>query len=225
MISDGEKSVIAFAHYIAMIHKVVDDRNDYNNLFLIIDDPISSMDFNFVYQVCHVIKNLQLFIPNASQGIRFLVLTHNHEFANILSCNNITPTTFCIENGQIKKLSTQMLLPYDAHLRHIYRVSREKEDVSCHTPNSIRHVLETINSFKYPNQRFIDGVFREPFFAKSNLGDLYLLIQDLSHGRWRRNELYSAEHLKQLTKLVMKYIEENIVGQFKFVKTQEENQN
>lgn len=223
VISDGEKSVIAFAHYIALIHKIVNTKDDYKNLFLVIDDPISSMDFNFIYQVCHVIRYLEDFIPNIHGRVRFLILTHNQEFTNILLCNNIACSAFCIEEGIIKKLATSFVLPYDAHLRHIYKVSQGKANPSFHTPNSMRHVLETINSFKYPRQSFLEGLLSEPFFAKEKIGELYLLVQDLSHGRFRSSELYSDKRIKDLTILIMKYIEGQFNGQFKFIESQEKD--
>lgn len=220
IISDGEKSVIAFAHYISLIHKVVNNKEDYNNLLLVIDDPISSMDFNFVYQVCHVIKNLTTFIPGITTR-RFIILTHNYEFTNILLCNNITSKIFHIENGKIEQLSVEVMLPYDAHLRHLYRILQEREDITFHTPNSIRHVLETINSFKYPNRKLLDGLLTEDSFKEKKIGELYLLIQDLSHGRLRSSELYSKERIKKLTECVMEYIKDNFSGQLQFIETQE----
>ena len=220
IISDGERSVIAFAHYISLIHKVVNNKEDYDNLLLVIDDPISSMDFNFVYQVCHVIKNLKTFIPDITTT-RFIILTHNHEFTNILLCNNITSRIFHIENGKIKQLSTEVMLPYDSHLRHLYRILQGKEDITFHTPNSIRHVLETINSFKYPNRKLLNGLLMEESFEEKKIGELYLLIQDLSHGRLRSSALYSKERIKKLTGCVMEYIKGNFKGQLQLIETQE----
>ena len=123
----------------------------------------------------------------------------------------------------IKKLATKFILPYDAHLRHIYKVSQGQENPSFHTPNSMRHVLETINSFKYPRQSFLEGLLSESFFAKEKIGELYLLVQDLSHGRFRSSELYSDKRIKDLTILIMKYIKENFKGQFDFIEKQERN--
>ena len=51
MLSDGEKSILAFCFFLANIHGVVENESDYNRLFLVIDDPVSSMDFNYVYNV------------------------------------------------------------------------------------------------------------------------------------------------------------------------------
>ena len=31
--------------------RFVENESDYNRLFLVIDDPVSSMDFNYVYNV------------------------------------------------------------------------------------------------------------------------------------------------------------------------------
>ena len=59
VMSDGEKSILAFCFYLANIHGIVSKDADYGRLLLIIDDPVSSMDFNYVYNVAQVIRNIK----------------------------------------------------------------------------------------------------------------------------------------------------------------------
>lgn len=60
VLSDGEKTILAFCYYLANIHTVVNNENDYDKLILVIDDPISSMDIDYIYQMVALIKNYGL---------------------------------------------------------------------------------------------------------------------------------------------------------------------
>lgn len=44
VLSDGEKSIVAFCFFLAETHKKVEKEADYQKLFFVIDDPISSLD-------------------------------------------------------------------------------------------------------------------------------------------------------------------------------------
>lgn len=213
VISEGEKSVIAFAHYISLIHKVVQNKEDYNRVFLVIDDPISSMDFNFVYHVAHIIRDLKEFIPEISNSVRFIILTHNQEFANIIICNNIAKSQFYLENGKFQKLQTEVFLPYDEHLKHVYGLAKGTAVAEFYSANALRHVLETISLFKYPNKPLKDGLLKEKFFQEQREGECYTLVNDFSHGRPRSSGIYTEENLRKIASLVINYIDREFKGQ------------
>ena len=67
ILSEGEKNIIAFAYYIGDTHLKVEHEDDYEKLFFVIDDPISSMDFSHVYTLCGVIRDIGKIIGNRSQ--------------------------------------------------------------------------------------------------------------------------------------------------------------
>lgn len=148
VLSDGEKSIVAFSYFIAETHRYIEKTDDYNNLFFVIDDPVSSLDFHFVYATSNIIRTMKgLF---SMRRLRLLLFTHNLEFMSILIRNKIIPNKFVLIDGEMKPIGKELIMPYEAHLRDIYNVF--KGGVPKHTtPNSIRHVLETINRFVAPN--------------------------------------------------------------------------
>lgn len=79
VLSDGEKSIVAFCWYLAETHTLVEKETDYDNLFFVIDDPISSMDFHFVYVVAQILRSIKS-IFGMSRHERLWVFTHNIEF-------------------------------------------------------------------------------------------------------------------------------------------------
>ncbi|CAG7716641.1 unnamed protein product [Allacma fusca] len=62
-LSDGEKSAIAFSFYLTKLK----EEKDLSSIIIYIDDPISSLDSNHIFQVNSIIKNT-FFIKHPDQG-------------------------------------------------------------------------------------------------------------------------------------------------------------
>jgi wobble nucleotide-excising tRNase len=185
VLSDGEKNVIAFAYFIGDIHLKVEKEDDYNNLFFIIDDPISSMDFNHVYSISGIIRSLKDIINIKRE--RFIIFTHNLDFMRVLVGNNIVSKSMILKNSKLKEFNNNITVPYINHLHDIYRVAKQKADPTHTTGNSIRHIIETLNKFENCDSssdlisKYIEDNI--PQDSKS-----YTLINDLSHGGWRSEQ-------------------------------------
>lgn len=214
IISEGEKSTLAFCHYIALTHTLIEKKEDYDRLFFVIDDPISSMDHQYCYQTAQIIRTLKKhYFPEIKNHVHFLILTHNVEFANILFCNKISQNRLRLKTGSLTKLEKIPILPYEGHLQHLYWISIGQEDPAFYTPNCIRHVLETLWRFKYPAKKFDEFLETESFF-KGKMDQIgYTLIQDLSHGRLRADIPALDEEVTGACKLVIEYIKHNYPGQ------------
>ncbi|CAA6828159.1 MAG: Unknown protein [uncultured Sulfurovum sp.] len=216
VLSEGEKSIVAFCFYLAETHKKVDREDDYKKLFFVIDDPISSLDFHYVYSVAQIIKRLNHSFE-LGERVKFLVLTHNVEFMSILIRNKIVDGRFVIEKQKIQKLQKELIMPYEEHLRDVYNVSKGLVKPNHTTANSIRHILETINKFEKPNLIFVDycqqigGLIDENEF-------LYALIHDNSHGNYRENRPYSEDMITVGCKKVIEIIESKFDGQIEVMK-------
>lgn len=212
VLSDGEKSIVSFCLYLAQAHAKVDNEDEYNKLYFVIDDPISSLDFHYVYSVAQIIRNLSQSFPKIERP-KFLILTHNLEFLSILSRNKIVDNTFTLDNGEINKLNKKLVMPYEEHLSDIYQVSRKEKSPSHTTPNSIRHVLETMNKFENPNLDFLD--YCEAINLLDEAGSLYSLMHDNSHGNIRNQIAYTDEMIVSGCKQVIKIISSKFEGQIK----------
>ena len=211
-LSDGEKSVIAFAYYIANVFDVVKAENDYEKIIFVIDDPISSMDFSYVYETATIIRNLKDILK--IQFDKKIVLTHNFEFFNILKRNKVSKGSYIMSNGIIEEMRQEMLLPYECHLNEIYNISDGKAKPSHTTPNSIRHIIETICSFEKneKSSKVLESFIKENVEFKDN-DYIYTLMQDLSHGTYRENMPYLDQELITACKKVIEFIENHYPGQ------------
>ncbi len=84
ILSDGEKTTLAFAYFLVRL-KLFYKKEDLKNLVVVIDDPISSLDEQRIYNAtCLVAKiNQELArekLSNEKDRAQVFVLTHNHTF-------------------------------------------------------------------------------------------------------------------------------------------------
>ena len=210
-----EKKVFShFAFFLANIHGVVENESDYNRLFLVIDDPVSSMDFNYVYNVAQAIRNIKK-EPEIGR-IRYLVLTHNMEFMSILVRNKIVSKKFLLSDGAISDFKDDYVMPYTANLLDIYKVSIGGMKPIHTIPNQIRHVLETTYRFEGSCGGFDDYILNNEILGKN--GCLYSLIEDHSHGGLRTSKGYTDNMLIDSCRMVVDFIASKYPGQIEEVK-------
>ena len=215
VLSEGEKNIVAFAYYIGDMHLKIQREEDYNKLFFIIDDPISSMDFTYVYTLCGVIRDLRK-IVNKIQYEKFIILTHNNDFMRILCSNNIVTTKLLLSRGNLIAFNENFTVPYIHHLVDIYRTARKGELYSHTTANSIRHIIETLSKFQ--NIEISEDSISE--YIKENIPNdkkSYTFINDLSHGGWRsEQEPMTNEDYQEVCEAIIKHIEKKFPKQIKY---------
>jgi hypothetical protein len=186
VLSEGEKNIVAFAYYLGDTHTLIEKEDDYKKLFFIIDDPISSMDFTYVYTLSGVIRDIKGIFPKMER-VRHIVLTHNSDFIRILYSNKILDKVMLLKNSALYEWNDNFTVPYINHLLDIYRVARKGEKATHTTANSIRHIIETIDKFESINSN--EDSVKE--FIRNNIPNdkkSYTYINDLSHGGWRTEQ-------------------------------------
>ena len=210
VLSEGEKSIVSFCYYLAETHRIVSNEDDYKKLFFIIDDPISSLDFHYVYAVSQIIRNIGNYF-GLGERIRYLIFTHNIEFMSILMSNKILTKEYILNQGVLDDLKGELMMPYEAHLNDIFQISEGKMSAQHTTPNSIRHVVETINRFEFPLKKF-EAYFKSIKEFEGN-EFLYSLIQDGSHGGIRLQKAYTEDMIKTGCDLVINFVKTRYSGQ------------
>ncbi|NWK99272.1 hypothetical protein DM790_00365 [Flavobacterium collinsii] len=213
VLSNGEKSIVAFCYFIAESHRSINKEEDYSKLFFIIDDPISSQDFHFVYATSQIIRTLDKLF-NISR-LRLIILTHNLEFMSIIIRNKVIDQKFILENNKLETLGNELIMPYEEHLRDIYEISQGTKNPSHTTPNSLRHVLETINRFIAPDIDLNTFCERIDNFTENEF--LYSLMHDGSHGIIRLQKPYTDQMIKSACNVVSDYVLKDFSGQIKII--------
>jgi wobble nucleotide-excising tRNase len=217
VLSEGEKNIVAFAYYIGDTHLKVEKEDDYEDLFFIIDDPISSMDFSHVYTLCGVIRDISKIIDKLRRE-RIFVFTHNNDFMRVITSNNIVDKKLLLKNGELKDFNHNLTVPYINHLMDIYKFARNSSSPNHTTANSIRHIIETLTKFKNI-ELSSDGIAE---YVRRNIPNdtkSYTLINDLSHGGWRSEQApINDEDYIEVCETIIKHIENDFKGQIEYCK-------
>lgn len=111
-LSEGERTAIAFSHFMVTL-KSLKDENKLQNFIIFIDDPISSLDANHIAQVSALLnsfffaKGLDATNPekvcNCFQQL--FIATHNFElFSFLKDANNINRKKKVVEEGKTKEV-------------------------------------------------------------------------------------------------------------------------
>lgn len=180
VLSDGEKSALAFCFYVASTAEVLNEESDKDKLFFVVDDPISSLDFHYVYGISQIIRDLGKLFD--IKRVRLLVLTHNTAFYNLLARNKITKAHYILHDKEISVCPNAGIVPYAEHLKDLYAVAKGGAP-SYTTGNSIRQVIETLWHFDEPEATDLSA-----YINTDRCKDLaaceyiYTLCQDQSHG-------------------------------------------
>lgn len=215
ILSDGEKSIVAYCYYLATTHLLIERESDYDKLFFIIDDPISSMDFHYVYVVAQSIRDIKSTF-NITTHERIWVFTHNLEFFSIVTRNHILNTAYSLKPGKIETINAKLLMPYESHLSDIVKISRKEIAPNHTTANSIRHVLETICKFEFPDKGIESYIAENPIL--SNDACIFSICQDLSHGGIRTQPPYTEDVLIHACDTVVAFMVEKYSGQIDAIK-------
>ncbi|MGL2810791.1 AAA family ATPase [Helicobacter pylori] len=83
ILSDGEKTTLAFAYFLARL-KLFYKKKNLKNLVVVIDDPISSLDEQRIYNTSYIVAKINQELAGEAlkdeDKAQVFVLTHNHTF-------------------------------------------------------------------------------------------------------------------------------------------------
>lgn len=231
-LSDGEKTVIAFCYFIACVHKKVKTTSDYGKVFLVFDDPITSMSYDYVFAIAQTLKHLSISSTGTvsinpadiSKGFlrpELLVFTHSSYFYNICVTNKVVKDEgafFLHKAGQTHQLSKlkKYIAPFEEHLREIVGVHGGGEP-SHTTGHAIRCVLEAVGRFCHPDKcdslsNYISYLAGEEGFEIKSV-----LINNLSHGTYY-DETPSPDELKDACDEAIRIVERYAKGQLEIAR-------
>lgn len=199
-LSDGEKTVIAFCYFVSSIHLKVKSTADYSKLFIVFDDPVTSMSYDYVYSIVQILRHLSLSKeggvstnPASYQNNgpykrpRLIVLTHSAYFFNVSVTNKVVEAkaAFALSLGPEEHSLTPLreyVAPFRDQLSDVVSVANGGTP-NHHTGNAVRSVLEAVGRFCRPD-KFEDSLSKFITFlaGEENLPIRSVLINSMSHG-------------------------------------------
>ncbi len=180
ILSDGEKTTLAFAYFLARL-KLFYKKEDLKDLVVIIDDPISSLDEQRIYNTtCLVAKINQELAGEALKDedkAQVFVLTHNHTFmVRLINMVGKHARYFQLERNQnqLKIVCKNEVVGYfDTFylllFQEVYKFAKkEKVQDNCNEAinygNKVRILLESFLKINFIDSFLAkkhDGVFKE----------------------------------------------------------------
>lgn len=233
-LSDGEKTAIAFCYFVACVHRKVTSNSDYRKLFLVFDDPVTSMSYDFVFSIAQTLKNLNIsdqgevstnpgkIDGNKSLRPELLVLTHSSYFFNISRTNAVVKpeATFSLHSeGATHKLThlRSYVAPFEQQLEHVYQVANGN-DPDHGTGNAIRSVLEAVGRFCRPDKAQSVQDFIAFLAGEDGLTIKSVLINSLCHGTYY-DETPPPDDLKLACEETLFVVERYAIGHIELIKS------
>ena len=208
-LSDGEKAGLAFCYFLAQTHLKVNSIEDYQKLYLVFDDPVTSMSFDYVYTIIQSLKLLRISRDGEMQfnlrsdlhRPKMLILTHNNYFFNVSNSNRIVRPRglFQLVPGEREhELASQQAFatPHTLHLKAVHDVASGLSRPNHTTANSIRSVVEGIWKFCRPDFSNLEE-FLGYLISEHGIEIKSVMINDLSHGGKLADTLHDEQDIKQ----------------------------
>lgn len=200
-LSDGEKTAIAFCYFLTKLKEL--NPEQFKDAIIYIDDPISSLDANHIFQVTAAIRDA--FFSQEQDGAPWLasckqifISTHNFEFFQLL--RELKPngpaharlflikrisdkaSTFGNMPDSLAKYTSEYHFLFDVIHRFHTCVDKSDHEVLMLLPNAVRRFVELYTYSRLP------GVFRETvdhraetLFGKENAKRILKVFHYFSH--------------------------------------------
>lgn len=229
-LSEGEKSLVAFAYYITRLESLSTEEKSKTILF--IDDPVSSLDENNIFYI----YNLIFCLLEKKEFLQYFLSTHNLDFLKYTNRFSNKKDYYLIEKikeaenipskSYIKKLPTHLsnkVTEFVFLFEQIYRVATEDEhennfSVFYNFPNNGRKFIETLLYFKYPDYKTKNDDKIVNYFGGENAPFIQRINNEYSHGEDRfdrtRNPINTCE-FKHDARIILGVLHRNDPEQFK----------
>jgi len=226
-LSEGEKTAISLIYFLS---KLQEDGFDQSKGLVFIDDPISSMDSQFLYTAyAFIVAAIEEDRSSVLKVGQFFLSTHNYDFFNLFKkkyWKNKKPEERrcdlymlrvkidlvigrCANIYELDKLLKNFDSDYQylySHLIEFEKVIEEEQDdlqKIYHYPNIARRVLETFLSFKFPAKTDLQAkinAINSLNISKETKESVYRFVNIKSHGTLREAAGFSPEILEPTAK-------------------------
>ena len=231
-LSDGEKTAIAFCYFIASMHRKVTANSDYKRLFFIFDDPVTSMSYEYVFTIAHILKTLSvsemgdvslnpILISQNTCRPRLLILTHSSYFFNISLTNRVVNKNaafvlFSEANDHKIQSLNNYVAPFQEQLKDVYEVVKGRSPDHT-TANSIRSILEAVGRFCRPDKSRTLNDFVQHLSQEDGIKIKSTLINSLCHGSYY-DEVPEPQDLKRACEETLRVVKKYAAGQLEILK-------
>lgn len=206
-LSDGERTAIAFAYFLTKL----EEQEDLRKVIIYIDDPISSLDSNHLFQVFAMIETFFFKMVQGQNNKptwttackQIFISTHNFEFFSLLKSlpggktmsryflvRRTSSATSTIEDMPASMLQYTSEYHYLFSVIHAFHVSPNKSNVEqlLALPNAMRRFIELYTYMRLP-------------LADSKVGERTVLLFGKEKSERILNLLHHFSHLESIERV------------------------
>lgn len=197
-LSEGEKSAIAFAYFLTELKSLrKDEPSKLPNTIIFIDDPISSLDSNHIFQVRSLLKDFF----KTDDFAQLFISTHNFEFFSLLMDSeelfyrqkDTKADFYYIKRNDTGESNIEHLpttfREYKSEYVSIFHILNDFNNLSDKStfphivllPNAMRRFLELYTAMKYPSRKALDSRMKSVFTSIDGTYHRVKLLHWFSH--------------------------------------------
>ncbi|WP_257006081.1 AAA family ATPase [Helicobacter pullorum] len=220
-LSEGEKTLISFLYFLQLCQGKKEKDEAILDKIIVIDDPISSLSFNYIYEIVQLIKHT--FFDSENLYRQIFIFTHNlyfyHEFflSKIKNINSFRISKNQNNSSCISDLeSNEILNDYQAYWQILKEYKQEKAHKAI-IPITMRNILEKFVGFVYAKnlndiideycaddiqyKAFYRYINRESHSDEKNLSDIKEINADIFFEAFE-NFFIKLEHQEHYNKMI-----------------------
>lgn len=221
-LSESEKTAISLIYFLRKLNE-----NEFNpaNGTVFIDDPISSLDSQFLYNAySFIVSSIEQDLSNNLRIGQFILSTHNYDFLNLFKkkySNKIGKNKCGLYMLRINLDSSKnrisniyeldpLLKKFDSDYQYLFSkliefekaTKEEKSDLTLiyPYPNMVRRVLEVFLSFRFPSKSDYKDKIDSTKADKKIKESVYRFTNLKSHGSLKEIEGFSPEIIEPTAK-------------------------
>lgn len=208
VLSDGEKTTLTFAYFLARL-KLFYKKESLKNLVIVIDDPISSLDDGRIYTTSYIVAKINQeiageILKKEEDKAQVFVLTHNHVFmSNIIRIlgKNASYQQLSRDNDKLifeakDKVAGYFDTFYMLLFKEVKKFANEEnltEDYSkaLNNGNKIRMLLESFMKTNFISQFIAKKYTQQHVFEDETLGNIIDEISAVNKTHEFKSDLFS----------------------------------
>lgn len=203
-LSDGERTAVAFSYFLTKLQEISPE--DFQKTIVYIDDPISSLDANHIFQVTAAIRALFFKQDDKNEPWRttckqLFISTHNFEFFNLLReikpnseskgarlylLRRVAEKSSMLENmpASLARYQSEYHFLFDVISRFHSATDKTSHEVLMLLPNAMRRFIELYTYSRLPGPKDSDSVDvrAEILFGVERAKRILKIFHYFSHG-------------------------------------------
>ena len=165
-LSEGEKTLISFLYFLEVCQGMddADKDGDTSKRVIVIDDPISSLSFNLVFDTAILIKDI--FLRKKTDFHQVFILTHHLYFLHELLGNPKDSSVpeimlyrvFKTGHSQVTSMKRKEIQNHYESYWQIVKDATNNQNFSPVLPNAMRNILEHYFSFVHAEDKYFKAI-------------------------------------------------------------------